>query len=308
MATAGMLGDPRELVAEVERLLGESDTITDPAARELSAALVQALVDLYGAGLERIVDVLAEHDGNGEMAATLADDELVAHLLLLHGLHPVGLEQRVSQALAEVRPYLQSHGGDVELLGVEGATVSLRLAGSCNGCPSSAMTLKLAIEDSIHKYAPEIEDVVAQEPPAAPALLQIELGGMSPAVPTLPLAAAGGGPAQFSAEPAGSWTMAGGLPDLVPGRPLVKRVGEAAILFLRLGDRTLGYGDRCPACASSLAGAALEQVALVCPGCGNRYDAIRAGRCLDSPQLSLQPVPLLVGADGLVKVAVEVAA
>ena len=86
------------------------------------------------------------------------------------------LEQRIVDALDEVRPYLESHGGNVELLAVEEATVRLRLQGSCSGCPSSTMTLKLAIEKAIQKAAPEVEEVIAEggSPLASPALLQIE--------------------------------------------------------------------------------------------------------------------------------------
>ena len=81
-----------------------------------------------------------------------------------------------------MRPYLESHGGNVELLGVEGTVVRLRLQGSCSGCPSSAMTLKLAIEDAIHKAAPEVATVEAEgaseqasAPASGPKLLQLEV-------------------------------------------------------------------------------------------------------------------------------------
>ncbi len=122
--------------------------------------VVQALLDLYGAGLERMVEEIAARD-DGQLAEALTQDELVAHLLLLHGLHPIPLEQRVRAALEQVRPYLESHGGNVELLEVDPPAVRLRLQGSCSGCPSSTMTLRLAIENAIRKEAPEIDEVVA---------------------------------------------------------------------------------------------------------------------------------------------------
>jgi Fe-S cluster biogenesis protein NfuA/nitrite reductase/ring-hydroxylating ferredoxin subunit len=281
--------DPRELVAELERLLAELDALVDPVARTTATEVVQALLELYGAGLERIVEEIAVRDDD-ELAAALADDELVAHLLLLHGLHPVGLEQRVLGALEEVRPYLESHGGGVELLSLEGSVVRLRLRGSCSGCPSSTMTLKLAIENAIHKAAPEIEEVVAQDdaPDDGSPLLQIEL-------------APGG-------SVGGEWTVAGGLPELAGGGLVVKQVAGQPILFLKLGEGVYGYRPECPACGYALADAALEGIELTCPGCGHRYDALRAGRCLDSPLLHLEPVPLLAGDDGLVRVALAVAA
>jgi Fe-S cluster biogenesis protein NfuA len=167
----------RERVARVEALLAELEDAAAGVPRESALELVQALLDLYGDGLRRIVAFVAERDEDGALARAFAGDELVSHLLLLHGLHPVPLERRVRAALDEVRPYLESHGGNVELLSVDDGVVRLGLEGSCNGCPSSAVTLKLAIEDAIHKAAPDVERIEADgaAPPAPAPLLQIEL-------------------------------------------------------------------------------------------------------------------------------------
>jgi Fe-S cluster biogenesis protein NfuA len=163
--------EARERVARVEALLEEVEGIDDPVARDTGLELVQALLDLYGEGLARIVG------RDRELAQDVARDELVGHLLLLHGLHPVPLGERVRGALDEVRPYLAQHGGDVELLGVEEGVARLRLQGSCNGCPSSAVTLKHAVEEAIHKAAPDVERIEAEgtAQPAADGLLQIEI-------------------------------------------------------------------------------------------------------------------------------------
>jgi Fe-S cluster biogenesis protein NfuA len=145
----------RELVGRVEGLLGDLD------ARGTEA--VQALVELYGEALSRFV-----------AGADPTEDELLSHLLLVHDLHPVDAETRVRQALDEVRPYLGSHGGDVELLGVEDGVARVRLGGTCDGCPSSAVTLRNAIEEAIMRAAPELERIEAEgvaEP--QPALVQI---------------------------------------------------------------------------------------------------------------------------------------
>lgn len=161
-----------ERVADVERLLDRIDALPDAPARETATATVQALVELYGEGLRRLVAAL----GEPRTRTLAADDELVAHLLLLHGLHPVAVEQRVRAALVGVRPYLESHGGDVELLGVADGVVRLRLEGSCEGCPASAMTLKLAIEEAVLAAAPDVDRVEAEgvRAPDASPLLQIE--------------------------------------------------------------------------------------------------------------------------------------
>ncbi len=283
--------EARERVAEIERLLGEIESLDEPA-RSLATDTVQALLEVYGEGLGRIVGFVDEAGGR-EAGEELAEDELVSHLLLLHGLHPVDVETRVRRALDEVRPYLGSHGGGVELLDVENGVARLRLEGSCDGCPSSAMTLRLAIEEAIHQAAPDVDRVEAEGvTEATPRLLQI--GSLK----------TNGGPPP---EPAGGWAVAGSLPQLSGGGTLVKDVGGERALFLKLDETFYAYRDRCPGCLARLEGAALESAELVCAECGRHYDARRAGRCLDEPHIHLEPIPLLVNDAGLVKVALGAA-
>jgi Fe-S cluster biogenesis protein NfuA len=163
-------------MGRVEALLDDVEQLPDADARQTATALVQALVELYGEGLARVVAQVAERD-DGTLAAAFAGDELVAHLLLLHGLHPVPLEARVRGALEEMRPYLDQHGGDVALLGIEDGVVHLELEGSCSGCPSSAVTLRHGIEAAIHRAAPDVVDIQARDAPAPAAggLIQLEV-------------------------------------------------------------------------------------------------------------------------------------
>jgi Fe-S cluster biogenesis protein NfuA/nitrite reductase/ring-hydroxylating ferredoxin subunit len=276
----------RARVERVEMLLEQVETLSDPVARETATELAGALLDLYGEGLARMTEYIPDGEA-------LVDDELVSHLLLLHGIHPVPLDARVRAALAEVRPYLASHGGNVELVSVDEGVVRLRMEGSCNGCPSSTMTLKLAIEDAIHKSAPDVEEIVAEgataPEPAAPGLIQL--------TPLEPAATAANG----------EWATVGQLRDLSEGTMLVKTIAGEPVLFLGLLDNTYAYRPDCPSCGHSLEQAQLRAAELTCPGCGHRYDAIRAGRCMDDHQLHLEPVPLLVGDAGLVKVALTAA-
>jgi len=149
----------RRLVARVETLLEQID------GDDRTAEIVQALVELYGEALARFV-----------AGADPQQDELLSHLLLLHDLHPVDAETRVRQALDDVRPYLGSHGGDVELLAVENGVARVRLVGTCNGCPSSIVTLQNAIEEAVMRAAPDLERIEAEgvaEPQPQPALIQI---------------------------------------------------------------------------------------------------------------------------------------
>ncbi|TVT23344.1 NifU family protein [Amycolatopsis acidiphila] len=123
-------------------------------------------MELYGAGLSRVLELAGD-----AVVARLADDELVRGLLILHDLHPLSTMERVTAALERVRPYLGTHAGDVELLGIgEDGVARLRLKGTCDGCPSSAVTVQQAIEREILTAAPEIAaiDVQGMVPDAGP--------------------------------------------------------------------------------------------------------------------------------------------
>ena len=278
-----------ERVARMETLLGEIETLADPNARAKAAEMVQVLLELYGEGLARMMEAVARGEESERTFEVFAEDELISHLLLLHGLHPLDVETRVVQALEEVRPYLQSHGGNVELLGIEGGVARVRLQGSCDGCPSSTVTLKLAIEEAVMKAAPDLEGIEAEgvtEPRPAPTLV---------AGPTLRRKEK-----KRPEEDGASWTVVGGLPQLSSGGMLLKEVSGEPVLFLKLGDDFYAYRHLCPGCGVSLEGGSLNGAELACSGCHHRYDVRRAGRCLDDPQLHLEPIPLLVS-----EVAVE---
>lgn len=159
--------EARERVATLESLL---EGLEGPGE-----AAVATLLELYGEALGRVV---ARIPAEGRLE--LAEDELVSHLLMLHGLHPVPLAARVEQALDEVRPYLKSHGGGVELDRIDDGVVRLALRGSCSGCPSSRVTLEHAVEEAIQRRAPdalgvEARDAEAERPLAAPQFTGCEL-------------------------------------------------------------------------------------------------------------------------------------
>jgi Fe-S cluster biogenesis protein NfuA/nitrite reductase/ring-hydroxylating ferredoxin subunit len=280
----------QERVARMETLLGEIEALEDPAARSKAAEVVGVLLDLYGEGLARMMEVVAEGEEREKTFEAFAGDDLVAHLLLLHGLHPLDLETRVIGALDEVRPYLQSHGGNVELIGIESNVARLRLEGSCDGCPSSTMTLKLAIEEAIQKAAPDLEGIEAEgvaEPKPAPNFV---------AGPTLRRK-------KKKPEENGAAWMAVGEVVLSGGEMLAREISGESVLFVKLANDLYAYRNLCPGCGQSLEGGNLRVADLGCPGCGRRYDVRRAGRCLDDPGLHLEPVPLLVGEEGTVKIA-----
>jgi Fe-S cluster biogenesis protein NfuA/nitrite reductase/ring-hydroxylating ferredoxin subunit len=253
---------------------------------------IQALLSLHGDGLARVVQVLEESDEE-KVLQQLCSDEVVGGLLLLHGVHPLPLETRVRQALDKVRPYLASHGGNVDLLEVREASVSLRLEGSCDGCPSSAMTLKYAIEQAISETAPDV--------------MAIHVAGVTPPQPTagfIPLTQIR--PAE-KAAPDADWREVRGLEGLEPSAIRVVEVGETRLVSCRLGESWYAYRDVCPGCSGSLRGAHLEAVILACPTCGRRFDVRHAGRSIDDASQHLEPVPLLIEG-GVVRVAIPAAA
>jgi len=143
-----------ELAARVETLLASSDS---PVAAEL----VQTLVTLYGEGLRRVLAAVAQAPDSSKLVETICNDPFVASLLIVHDLHPVSLEQRIERALDNVRPYVHSHGGKVDVVEITDGIVQLRMSGTCDGCPASSATMKLNIEREIRRIAPEVLEVRA---------------------------------------------------------------------------------------------------------------------------------------------------
>jgi Fe-S cluster biogenesis protein NfuA len=158
--------DLRDTGERIERLL-DASSAGGIVMRERSEELVRLVVDLYGAGLQRMMEILDEEDHLDDVILRrLADDDLVASLLLVHGLHPEDVVTRVERALEGVRPYLGSHEGDVELVDItDEGVVRLRLLGSCDGCASSSATLTEAVEGAVLGAAPEVTGIEV-EPPA----------------------------------------------------------------------------------------------------------------------------------------------
>ncbi|MGC1781016.1 MAG: NifU family protein [Acidobacteriaceae bacterium] len=155
-------GEFRLKTERVEKLAAKLQSASDPEIRAAALELVQSVVELHGAALQTLIDSLTR-TAEGEKALEEAlNEDLVASMLLLHGLHPDDMETRVLRGIEKVRPYLQSHGGDVELASVRDGIVRLVLHGSCGSCPSSSLTLKNAVEDALFEAAPDIVEIVAE--------------------------------------------------------------------------------------------------------------------------------------------------
>ncbi len=299
--------------ALIEAVVGGGVGPANPTrARERAEELVRVVTDLYGAGLERLLEIVYDSGRlDDELLGRLADDDLVASLLLVHGLHPYDVQARVEQALDSVRPYLGSHGGDVELIEVsEEGVVNLRLLGSCDGCPSSSVTLELAVRDAIEGAAPEVVAIEVETPSARdgdPVAAVIPVEALRTRLDTRAVRVddSGGGAA---------WHTLTTVADLAAGQASTESVADTELFVCRVGTELFAFRDACPRCSGSLHGAlpvrrlggAVGDAVLTCPGCGLHFDVRRAGACLDDPALHLDPLPLLV--DGLeVSVAVPAA-
>jgi Fe-S cluster biogenesis protein NfuA/nitrite reductase/ring-hydroxylating ferredoxin subunit len=205
--------------------------------------------------------------------------------------------------LERVRPYLGSHSGDVEYLGLDpDGTVRLRLAGSCDGCPSSALTVKMAIEKGIEDVAPEVTKVEVEgvaPDPASP----LTAGAVPEGATMLPLLQVSKQPE----APAATWVQVEGIEGLGQGQVVPMLVGDTAAVVCNVAGSLYAYADRCAVCGSGLTGAELEGALLACPGCAQRYDVVRAGRGMggtnEAGRVHLDPLPLLAESGG-VRIAV----
>ncbi|AUS32003.1 hypothetical protein C1M55_13425 [Rhodococcus qingshengii] len=276
----------------IETLL-QANAGAGPVARDRAEQLVREVVQLYGAALERTV-ALADP---ATMDAMVRDD-LVSSLLLVHGLHPHDVETRVRTALDSVRPYLGSHGGDVELIEVADGVVRLRLLGSCNSCPSSSVTLETAVQDAVQAAAPETTGIDVETPDSH----ELKSGVISVESLFSHVHAEGGGT---------HWVEVPEFAEVEVGEVAGFRVSGTDLLVCRSGDDLYAYRDHCPVCEHSMAGAVLERMmgrpardaaVLTCPTCSAHFSVYGAGARVGTGSEQLAPVPVLIR-DGVLSVA-----
>ncbi len=296
--SASVSGEATDRVGQIESLIAELDALPDPAARATAMEAIQAILDLHGIALDRMLELIVEQAGEqgSTLLASFAGDDRVGNVLMLHGLHPVDITTRVVQALDSVRPYLASHGGNVELLGVEDGVVRLRLEGSCKGCPSSAQTLKTAIEEAIMAAAPDVLEITAEgvtPPPPRPGegLVALPMMGAPRPLPRPP-----------AAPVAGTWTRVRGGESVAPGEVRRLVIDGVPLVLCRMAGALYAYLAPCPGCGDPLESAWLAAGNLVCSACSRQYDVRGAGRCTEDAT-RLEPLPLLEQ-EGGVRVAI----
>ena len=267
--------EPNQQGQRIQELVQRLSAFPDPQARDLMLECLQSVLALHGEGLAQILQLVKNAGAPGqEISEALQRDKLVRGLLLIHGLHPVSLEARLREALEKVRPYMQSHGGNVELIHLENDTARLRLEGTCKTCPSSTVTMELAVRQAVEEACPD--------------LLGFEVEGVA---------------TQHTPAEAPKWMALENFGRLENGQMRALDVATIPVLFVKAGENLYAYRNFCPACQSSLDLAVLDAKVLSCRS-GHRFDVQRAGLSPDNPELHLEPFPLL-SANGAVKISVR---
>jgi Fe-S cluster biogenesis protein NfuA len=151
-------------IETIDKMVRALEEAKDPTLRDNAKELVQALMTLHGACLERILEVVGQSGESGKaIIDTFARDGIVKSVLLLYGLHPVDIKTRVLEALEKIRPSMRSHVGTVSFVGLdEAGMVTLRMEGKSECCGSSASALKQAVEQAIYEAAPDISGIMME--------------------------------------------------------------------------------------------------------------------------------------------------
>jgi Fe-S cluster biogenesis protein NfuA/nitrite reductase/ring-hydroxylating ferredoxin subunit len=265
----------------IQQLVERLEAALDPANCALFQECIESILDFYGHGLSRVLRIASEADENNRPAYNaIVQDTVLRGLLLIHDLHPSDLETRLRDALNRIRPYLESHGGNVELIALEGDVARLRLQGACKSCASSAVTLDLAVRNAIEEACPELSG--------------FEVEGLA----DLPA------PPEERERPLDEirWTAIEEAFRLEPNEGLTTRAGGVRLVVVRTPDNFYAYRNNCPACNMPLDQESLANGTIGCR-LGHRYSLYDAGRSIEQTNLHLEPFPLLVE-EQIVKVAV----
>jgi Fe-S cluster biogenesis protein NfuA/nitrite reductase/ring-hydroxylating ferredoxin subunit len=243
----------------------------DPAGRKAAEELQLAIEGFHRQALVTMVRTLKGDERGKQLLFDLVDDPGVHAVLALHGIIRPSLMIRANQTLDSVRPYLESHGGGVELVDVRDGIAFVRLQGSCNGCSMSAITLREGVEEALLKGVPEITgvEVMPNEPTEA----------------FIPLGSVGRKPTDTG------WIEGPDAADVVDGSLLRVDVGEESFVVTNIGNRYAVFRNECVHQGMTLDGGMIEDGVLQCPWHGFRFDA-SSGECLSAPGAQLQQVPL----------------
>lgn len=308
MQTAGDVLTPPDDLADlgewVDGLIRDFADHPDEGVRERVFALLDGVDALHRAALGRLAALL-QAPGAEAVWAQARHDRVIRTVLLLYDLLPQSERERAEAALAAVSPYIESHGGKLELLGVAEGVVTVRLGGSCQDCSGSAVTLKRVVEGALRDGFPGFRELRVESPPPPPPrpMVPAPSPGASEQLlgkRALPVVAASAPPASRAPR----WHDVATLDDVPPGTLRGVQVAGAAVLLCNAGGDLFAYGDACPDTPLALALGQLDGDEIVCPWHGCRFDA-RTGRRLVHRGTGLKSFPVTIEEDA-VRVAVNV--
>jgi Fe-S cluster biogenesis protein NfuA/nitrite reductase/ring-hydroxylating ferredoxin subunit len=277
----------------LDELVQEFEAMPFPQVREAVFELLQTVDALHRAGLGRLLATLEANDG-GALIARAAEDPIVRVLFTLYDLLPSDPHAQVENALSTVRPYIQSHGGEIDVLDVVAGVVHVRLAGSCDGCAGSTTTLKRGVETALREGFPDFAGMVVHDPAPRPAR------SMSNVIPLIPVGL-GAAPAAPPRPPV--FTEVAHAEDVPPGT--IKEIASdgGRVLLANVGGEIYAVGAACPGSMAPLGLGVFTPPILVCPWHNEAFD-VRTGKRVDGQtQPVLDVLPIAVR-DGVILVAV----
>lgn len=255
----------------------------DPSARSVAEELKAAVEAIHRAGLVTIVRRMRADEAARHVLFGLVDDPVVHLLFSLHEIVRPDPMTQATKALQEVRPQLQGHGGDVQLVRIEDGTAFVRLQGACNGCSMSSVTLRNLVETALVGAVTSVTavEVLPNEPEQT-------------LISTDSLFAA-----RHPAEE--GWASAGQATDVPDGDLITVQLTapnsgqQVAVLMVNLNQQLTAYVNECAHEALPLDNAVLDTAngTLTCPWHGFCYDAA-SGECLTAPAAQLEQLPLRV--------------
>lgn len=258
-----------QAVATVNQLDGQS--------KKQALALKTAIEAFHKFAVTKIVQKLKADPRGKELLFELVDEPSVYALFAMHGIVRADLTTRVSRVLDMVRPYMQSHGGDVELVRVEGATAFVKLQGACNGCSMSAATLREGVEETLFTHVPEIKAVEVLPNDPGPALITLDS-----LVSTWEEATHG-------------WVQGPPVAAIPAGAMYNLEVTGDGVLIVNVNNQLAAYRNACAHQGLPLHGGMLDPTTgvIMCPWHGWCFDAT-SGECYTAPSAQLEPFPLQV--------------
>jgi Fe-S cluster biogenesis protein NfuA len=171
----------QERVQQIGKLIAELEQIPDSPAKAGTRELVCHLLEVHGAGIERMMEIVFDSDTPGPRTIEkLASDPMVRSLMLLYSLHPDDLQERVRKAVEVLRPRLRKLNCDIEVIEIAESAVRLQLASSAHACGSTRGSLRAMVEEAIYEYAPDITSLMILGLEGQPSIGFVRLESLAP--------------------------------------------------------------------------------------------------------------------------------